>query len=273
MSLEEEKFDKEGLKIDKERVLTYSGLACPLDCKYCFTEDMTSIQKETTSYLSEKQFDLLKQLPDKVNLIMLGCDTEFFQSKKDSLEILEKLSDLNKDISIITKLSLPQDFIKRLKGIDTKLNQKGNFLTFSETIPCLGSAKEWEPKAPNPKNRIETLKRVHKENIKTLVAIRPLLPVISDEELEKIVNLSKDYCYGYYSGPLYLKNLNHPIIKGIESGDLKVEKLQPHWMPKDNIFYKVEKEGQMDLLKNILQKNKKPLFEGAAEAIKYLKTI
>jgi len=121
MSLEE-KFEREGLKIDKERVLTYSGLVCPLDCKYCFTEEITSTHRENASYLSEKQFDLLRQLPDEVNLIMLGCDTEFFQSKKDSLEVLGKLSNLNKDISVITKLSLPQDFIEKLKEIDTKLN-------------------------------------------------------------------------------------------------------------------------------------------------------
>jgi len=137
----------------------------------------------------------------------------------------------------------------------------------------LESAKEWEPKASKPKDRIETIKRAYLTNIKTLVAIRPLLPVISNKELEEIVDLTKDYCYGYYSGPLYLKDLKHPLIEKAGLENLKIERLQPHWMPKDNIFYKIEKEGQMDLLKNILQKNEKPLFEGAAEAIKHLKTI
>lgn len=271
MVAEEEKFEKEGLKIDKERVLTYSELSCPLNCKYCFVKDLSPQQKENVSYLSEKQFKLLKQLPKKVNLIMLGCDTEFFQSMKDSLEILEKLSDLNKDISVITKLSLPQDFIKKLKEIDVKLNKKGNFLIFSESIPCLESAKEWEPKAPNPRDRVETLKKAYEENIKTLVAIRPLLPVVSKKEFGEIVDLTKNYCYAYYSGPLYLKNLNHPIIKNIELNNLKIEKLQPHWMTKGNIFYKIEKGGQMELLQDIIQKNKKLFFEGAAEAIKYIK--
>jgi DNA repair photolyase len=202
---------------------------------------------------------------------MLGCDTEFFQSQKDSLEILEKLSDLNKDISVITKLSLPQDFIKRLEEIDIKLNQKGNFLTFSESISCLESTRKWEPRAPDPKSRIKTLKIVHKKGIKTLVAIRPLLPIISNQELEAIVNLTKDCSDGYYSGPLYLKNLNHPIIKGVKRENLKIKNLQPHWLPKGNIFYRIEKEGQMELLQDIVQKNKKLFFEGAAEAIKYIK--
>lgn len=272
MSLDEEKFEKSGLKIDQERVLTYSGLVCPLDCKYCFSEELNQEQKKSSIYLSEVQFDLLKQLPEEIKLIMLGCDTEFFQSRKNSLEALEKLSDIGKDISVITKLSLPEPFIEKLKDINIKLGQKGNFLTFSESITCLDSAREWEPKAPEPKKRIETLKIAHEKRIKTLVAIRPLLPIVSDEELKRLIDLTKDYSCGYYSGPLYLKDLNHALLKEVDPKDLKIERLQPHWMPKDNIFYKIEKEGQMDSLKSILQENGKPFFEGAAEAIKYLKT-
>jgi len=272
MTLDREKFEKEGLKIDKERVLTYSGLICPLDCVYCFSEELSQEQKKSNLYLSETQFDLLKQLPKEIKLIMLGCDTEFFQLKKDdAMKILERLSNLNKDISVITKLSLSQDIARKLKEIDVKLKREGNLFVFSESITCMDSAKLWEPKAPHPKQRINTLKLVHELGIKTLVAIRPLLPTVFETELKEIIDLTKNYCDGYYSGPLYLKNLSHPLLDKIKSEDLKIEKLQPHWMPKDNIFYKIEKEGQMDLLKNILEENGKQLFEGAAEAIEYLK--
>ncbi|MEK7568296.1 MAG: hypothetical protein AAB498_01550 [Patescibacteria group bacterium] len=34
-----------------------------------------------------------------------------------------------------------------------------------------------------------------------------------------------------------------------------------------------EKDGQMDLLKGILGEYNKPLFEGAADGVKYLKSI
>ena len=98
-----------------------------------------------------------------------------------------------------------------------------------------------------------------------------MLPTVPNEELEKIVDLTKDHCYGYYSGPLYLKNLEHSLINKKEIDSLKIEKLQPHWMPKDNIFHKIEKEGQMEFLEEKLKKVNKPLFEGAAEAIRYLK--
>lgn len=259
--------------MDKDRVLTYSQLSCPLDCEYCFVDDMNYDQKKNVAYLSAEQIELLKQLPEEINLIMLGCDTEFFQSKKNSIEVLEELSGLNKDISVITKLSLSNDLMEKMKEVDDKLRHRGNFLTFSESIPCIESSRLWEPRAPSPEKRIQTLKVAYENNLKTLVAIRPLLPTIADDELKKIVSLTKDYCFGYYSGPLYLKNPEHPLLEADDLVNLKKEKMQPEWMLDDNIFYKIEKDGQMDFLKNLLQQQGKPFFDGAADAIKYLKTL
>lgn len=263
-------FEKEGIKIDHERALTYSKLRCPFDCKYCFAEDINLEQTKNISYLSEKQLELLEQLPEEITLVMLGCDTEFFQSK-ESLEILEKVSNLNKDISVVTRSPLSQDYIEKLKQINDKIIQNENFFAFSMSLPCLDSAKEWEPISPNPYKRIDTLRAVYEAKIKTLAAIRPLLPTLSEDELQKIITLTKDYCDGYYSGPLYLKDLNNELLDKETFQNLKIEKLQPHWMPEGNIFYKIERPEQMELLSDILRKYDKPLFEGAAETIKYLK--
>lgn len=43
-------------------------------------------------------------------------------------------------------------------------------------------------------------------------------------------------------------------------------------MPRGNIFHKVEKEGQMDELINLIHSYNKPLFEGAADGITYIKS-
>lgn len=271
MNFEKKDFEQKRLIIDKDRALVYSQLSCPLDCKYCFVEDLNFNQKKNVSYISEEQFELIEKLPEEISIIMLGCDTEFFQSRKNSLEILERLSKLNKDISVITKLSLSKDFIEKIKEIDKKLNYHNNFLSFSISLSSLDTAEKWEPKAPSPGKRIETLKIAYESNLKTLVALRPLLPSVSGEEIERIVAMTEKYCYGYYSGSLYLKKLELPGNEDITG--LKTEKLQPHWMPEGNIFYKIEKEGQMDLLRQVLAKYKKPLFSGAAEGMEYLKRL
>lgn len=271
MNLEKINFEQKGLKIDKDRVLTYSQLSCPLDCKYCFVEDMNFNQKKNVAYLSDEQLELIGKLPEEIKIIMLGCDTEFFQSRDDSLKILEKLSELNKDIAVITKLSLSKDFIGKVREVDKKLNKNGNFLSLSVSLATMESSKEWEPKAPSPEKRLKVLKIAYEAGLKTMVALRPLLPVTSREDLEKIIEASKNYCYGYYSGPLYLKDLE--LIKDYERDMLDIERTQPDWMPKGNTFYKVEKRGQMDILKEILIRNYKPLFGGAAEGMEYLKKL
>lgn len=264
-------FEREGLKIDQDRVLTYSQLRCPLDCRYCFVDDMNFNQQKHVSYLSEKQQELIEELPENVNLIMLGCDTEFFQSKRGALAVLERLARQNRDISVITKLSLNREYISQLKEIDEKLRSHNNFLTFSISIPCWESAKVWEPKAPDPQSRAQTLKTAHQSGIQTLLALRPLLPTIPDEELKEIIDQTAEYTDGYYSGPLYLKELDEELVPVSVRPDLFIEHLQPHWMPDGNMFYKIEKSGQMDVLRGIVSSHEKVLFEGAAEAIEYLK--
>ena len=269
MNPETPTFESEGLKIDKDRVLTYSQLVCPLECLYCFSNDLSFTQRRDMAYLSEKQLQLFKELPPDVRMIMLGCDTEFFQPKAKALEILHQLVNFSKDISIVTKMSLSEEVIAELRNVDGQLRQHNNFLSFSESLTSLSSAKRWEPRAPDPKRRIKTLKKAHQAGVKTFVALRPLLPTVPEEELRELVTLTKDYCYGYYSGPLYLKSLEHPLIDLGETSDLTIERIQPHWMPEGNEFYRIEKNGQMDMLRSIVEGNNKMLFEGAAEAMNY----
>lgn len=268
-----EKFEKAGLKIEKDRVLTYSKLSCPLDCRYCFVDDLNKDQQKNVVYLSDEQLDLLQTLPEEVKIIMLGCDTEFFQRKNEAILILEKLAQFKKDISVITKFSLGKDLIERLVTIKDRMLESGNVLAFSVSLPALDSSGKWEPKVPKPEDRIETLKLAFEAGLKAMVAIRPLLPTLDNLELERIVSSTKDITDGYYSGPLYLKELDGTLIDASVLSALDVERLQPDWMPDGNLFYKLERRGQMEMLESIIAKAGKPLFEGAADGIKFIKGI
>jgi len=271
IDMEFEKFEEQGLKIDKNRVLTYSNIICPLDCVYCFSKELNREPQKDIVYLNEEQLKLLKNLPEMIDLVMLGCDTEFFNSKIKPLETLRKLIFLNKDIAIVTKKFLSAHTIEELKKINNEMIKNGNFLTISITLSSIESAKDWEPSVPTPHQRIETLKKLFESGIKTLVAIRPLIPTLENKELDKIVELTKDYSYGYYSGPLYVKSLNHPLLKDFDHDKLKIKELNPHWMPEGNMYYQLEAPEKMDFLRKELAKSGHILFEGAAEAIKYLK--
>lgn len=271
MESEFKQFENAGLKIEKERVLTYSKLSCPLGCTYCFVDEMTQEQSRGVSYLNDEQLSLLKNLPKDVSLIMLGCDTEFFQDKEAALKILDTLATFNKDISVITKLPLSDNFLEEIKYIVNKMENANNIFSFSVSIPCLSESTvlKYEPTVPRPMKRVETLKSAYKKGLYTMVAIRPLLPDATNEELEEIVKLTKDYCAGYYSGPLYLKdgkiNLFSPEYAGIE------KEIQPKWMLEGNTYVPIMRDGQMDFLSQILKKYNKKMFGGAADGIKYIR--
>lgn len=266
-------FEEHGLKIDKERVLTYSKLSCPLECTYCFVDEMTQEQAKGVAYLNEKQIALLQNLPEQVKLIMLGCDTEFFQNKKEALDILHKLSNFGKDISVITKIPLSEDYISSLSLINERVKGGGNIFSFSISIPCFSEdlLSKYEPKVPDPSRRIESLRLAFEKNIPTTIAIRPLLPDVSDFELEEIISKTKDFCFGYYSGPLYLQEQKIKLLlPGYES---KPEtESQPHWMLEGNKYQTIEKEGQMEFLKNKIAASDRLFFEGAADSIEYLRS-
>lgn len=264
-------FENAGLKIEKERVLTYSKLSCPLDCTYCFVNEMTQEQSRNASYLNNEQLDLLKNLPEEVKLIMLGCDTEFFQDKEDALNILNKLTTFGKDISVITKLPLSESFLEEIRSIVDNIESTNNIFSFSVSVPCLSESTvaKYEPNVPHPMKRIETLQSAYKKGLHTMLAIRPLLPDATNEELEEIVKLTKDYCTGYYSGPLYLKeekiNLFFPDYRGT------AKEIQPKWMLEGNTYVPIMRDGQMDFLLQILKKYDKKMFEGAADGMEYIR--
>jgi len=266
-------FEKNNLIIESDRVLVYSKIFCPLGCKYCFVEDLNKEEDRQNFYLSSNQLELLKKLPENIHTIMLGCDTEFFQDEKEAIKILKDVSVLGKDISIIIKLKLSDDIIKTIKEISDSMQLNNNILSFSISIPCFESSNLWEPNAPSVKERVETLKKVSEAGIPSMVAIRPLIPNISENEIDQIIQTTHSYVLGYYSGPLYLKDLDSGILtnKDIENSDLLISKTEPNWMPKGNIFLKIENPRIMLYLKGVIEKYNIILFEGAAQGTDFIK--
>jgi len=275
-SPERSSYESANLTIDEDRVLTYSNIACPLDCKYCFSNDLIrGYENESGVYLSEEQFDLLEQLPPDVSTIMLGCDTEFLLDKPQAIRVLERLSTMGKDLSVITKLPLSEEYVLRLAEINDKLKENGNLLTFSVSIACTDSQGKWEPRVPSVAARVETLRRASAAGIATMAAIRPLIPDVAESELDAIIDMTKDCVVGYYSGPLYLKELSEETLTAEDLAVLgctvSEEVEDVHWMPEGNRFLKIENPRLMAHLKSKIEQSGSILFEGAADGMNYLR--
>jgi len=83
------------------------------------------------------------------------------------------------------------------------------------------------------------------------------------------------YAFGYYSGPMYLKELSEKTITAEELSALgctvSEEVEDVHWMPKGNRFLKIETPALMSHLRNKIEQADRIFFEGAADGMDYLR--
>jgi DNA repair photolyase len=263
-SYESARYEKSNITINKDRALTYSGIACPLNCNYCFALDAIYEGNNCGELLSDEQLVLLKQLPQEITTIRLGCDTEFLYNEREAAETLNRLVEIGKNISIITKLSVDDSLMGILAEVNNKLQTNGNHMEFAVSLTCTTSKEKWEPNAASIDERIETVRRASSAGIETTVVIRPLIPTIAPSEIDEIIDATKDYVIGYHSGPLYLKRLSEDTItvdEVIQHRCLVSEEVeQVHWMPDGNKFLKIESPELMAYLRNKVEEAGKVFF-------------
>ena len=75
---------------------------------------------------------------------------------------------------------------------DLKLN-RGVLITISLSTLDDDIAKIFEPNAPRPKDRLEVLQAVKDEGFRAGIAYIPVLPFISDCQLEDMIKTAKDF--------------------------------------------------------------------------------
>lgn len=194
----------------------YTG--CRFGCSYCYASFMGRFVDKKISdwgnyvYAKINASELLKEeiakLKDKGKgkTILLSSVTDPFQGietrYKLSTKCLEVLADygFEGEVSILTKspfvLSvLP--ILKRLKNVDVGL-------TITSTDDKI--SKYFEKFAPSASQRLETLKKLNEEGIKTYTFFGPLLPhfVANKEEIKKVL----DAIYQTGTRRLFIEHIN-----------------------------------------------------------------
>lgn len=108
-----------------------------------------------------------------------------FQGKLETvvrraLEIIRDESTLN--VRILTRSPLAR------RDFDV-MQSFGNRLMFGMSIPCMDTtlAKVYEPKAPAPLKRLETLRRASELGIPVFVAVAPTYPEMTDNDLYDVM--------------------------------------------------------------------------------------
>lgn len=220
-------------------------IGCPHACKYCYAVFMKRFTNHDEAWGS---FLDIKKCDKKINLKKIKGKTVFLSSVTDcynpfelkyriTRNILEKLLEADCILSITTKSKLilrDLDLLKQFKNIHVAISINtldDNFKRDMDRASSIG-------------DRIETLKVLHENGIKTVLFMSPIFPYITD--FKEIIRATKEYVDEYWFEDL---NLRGDYKKDIM--DYIKDKYPKYYDEYRNIYYNNDKTYFINLSKEI----------------------
>ena len=172
---------------------------CEHGCIYCFArpthawlglspgldfESRLSFKPDAPAVLERE----LRRRGYKCRPIALGTNTDPYQPVERRLmvtrELLKVLDSFNHPVLIITKSNLICRDIDILSAMAARGLVKA---AMSITTLDRGLARRMEPRAPTPERRLSALASLSKAGIPTVVMVAPVIPALTDMEMEAIL--------------------------------------------------------------------------------------
>lgn len=158
---------------------TYLGFSAGLDF-----ERRILVKPEAASLLRKE----LSNKSYRCGVMAMGTNTDPYQplEKQQRLtrKILEVLAEHQHPVSIVTKSAMVERDIDILAPM-AKLGLAQVFV--SVTTLSNQISRTLEPRAAAPQRRLQTIRRLHEAGIPVGVMVAPIIPVLSDTELESIL--------------------------------------------------------------------------------------
>lgn len=129
----------------------------------------------------------------RVATIAIGTNTDAYQPIEKEREImrdcLKVLRDFNHPVGIVTKGSL----IERDADILSDMAARG-LVRVGVSITTLDPAvsRKMEPRVPAPARRLQTIRRLTDAGIPVRVMVSPIVPALTDHEMEAILEAARD---------------------------------------------------------------------------------
>jgi len=245
--------------LDDYSINPYEG--CGFNCTYCYVHgskygenlaEKIVVKKDAAAILDKQLANRAKK--NEFGFIAVGSATDAYMQVEEEFgltrELLRVILKHRFPVFISTKSELIKRDLDLLKQIDAnailpedlKLNPgRGVIISFSFSTLDEQLAKQIEPGAPAPQKRLEILKLFSDNGFLCGVNAMPLLPYISDTEveLEKIVAAAKQYGANYILiAGLTLFGNDVPIAIGSDSKQLVFRFLRNNY---PNLLGKYEK--------------------------------
>lgn len=168
---------------------------CEHSCLYCYVPNVLSIPREEWGRFVDVRVNipnvLLKELRrKKKGVVGISTVTDPYQPLEERYKLtrycLEQLSRFDFPVDVQTKSDLVLrdiDWIKRIREIEVGI-----------TIPTLRDDERriLEPKTKSIEKRIEAIRRISREGIRTYVFIGPLYPTTEKEDVKNMVEILND---------------------------------------------------------------------------------
>ncbi len=180
----------------------YAG--CEHGCIYCYARPSHSyrglsagLDFETKLFAKTNAAELLRQelaaKSYRCETIVVGANTDPYQpierQWKITRSVLEVLAEHNHPVGIITKSSLIERDIDILAAMAKK-----NLVRVHVSITTLdhGLSRYLEPRTSAPRRRVQTLRTLHGEGIPVGVMVAPVIPFLTDSQLEPILEAAAE---------------------------------------------------------------------------------
>ena len=176
---------------------------CEHGCIYCYARPAhaymnlsSGLDFETKIFYKPNAAQLLEQELSMKNYvckpIMLGSNTDPYQPVESKLKItraiLEVLNRTNHPVAIITKSSLIHRDLDILTDMAKRQLAKVAITITTLSIPL---KQILEPRAASPKARLKVIREFTTAGVPVRVMAAPMIPMINDSELEKILQAAK----------------------------------------------------------------------------------
>lgn len=176
-----------GLRDSKYSINPYRG--CTHNCVYCYAPYILREKRPWGEFVDVKvnapEALIRETTRKKKGTILISSVTDPYQPVEEKFKItrkiLEKLKDKEFSISILTKSALVIRDLDLLKKFNCEIGM--TITTLDENF-----AKIFEPNSSSPERRLEVLRYFKVSGFKTYIFFGPLLPFISDINLEKTIN-------------------------------------------------------------------------------------
>lgn len=183
--------------INPYRGCEHGCIYCYARPSHCYLGHSAGVDFETQLYAKPNAAELLeKELARpgyKVSTIALGSNTDPYQPiEREHLitrSILEGLELTRHPVAIVTKSALVTRDIDILSRM-----AKQDLVKVAISITTLDRklARAMEPRASTPSKRIEALRMLHDAGIPTVAMVAPIIPGLTDQEIERILEAASN---------------------------------------------------------------------------------